>query len=287
MPPKRRNINAFKSPPRQGKKSLARFAGVRTVRSTDPDRVTTPGQLSEEGRARVVRAYLDGLVQLQDGRVVPINRSFYAVAQFFKIDKKTVKRCVERFESGDGFAHRPIPGRPRIWQTDSIIAFVQRTCLKEVIGSVWCLRKRLQVWLNKKRLSVNHGNWIPRRSMRDVMRRAKLMSKVRPQRPGLTEAHKEARRQHAERLKDMPADWWLETAFGDGTPARFRMNKRQIVNHNQDPLALPKWAHFSQGHLWGAMRLKTNWRTEWIHPPKGRQLNQRTRRSRESRRMTR
>ena len=90
MPPKRQNINARKSPPRQGKKSLARFAGVRTVRSTDPDRVTTPGQLSEEGRARVVRAYLDGLVQLQDGRVVPISKLFYAVAQFFKIDKKTV-----------------------------------------------------------------------------------------------------------------------------------------------------------------------------------------------------
>jgi transposase len=279
MPPKKaakkQPINRPKKTKNQGEKyelSAATIAKMRKVRpiveaSRRHGRSPTLGQLPEDMRWRVVDEYFHDTGLKFKG--VKLHKSMTRIAKYHDIHFSTVKHWVESAAKNGHVDDAPRTGRPAKQATPAVVEFVHARLDQTdpaMRDSPVKHKKQLQAEI-KRHCKKN----LPLRTLTHVMRKADAVSKATTLEAGMTDAHKAARLEYARKYADKPVQWWLECAFGDGTPCVHTWFKRQLVLKGQPSQRRPRFNSdkFSKGHVWGAMCVHTNWRTPWIHPPIG------------------
>jgi hypothetical protein len=277
MPPKKaakkQPINRpkkTKNGPKKLELSAATIAKMRKVRpqteaSRRHGRTPTLGQLPEDKRWQIVDEYFHDTGVKFKG--LPLKGSMTRIAMFHGIDFKTVRKWILSACENGHVNDAMRTGRPATQGTQEVVDFVRaRLDQDDPAMRDSPVKNKAQL---AAEISRHCGKKLPPRTLTDVLRKADAVSKARVAEAGMTDEHIEKRLAYANAYKGKPVQWWLECAFGDGTPCVHSLSKRQLVLRGQKTLRRPRLNSdkFAKGHLWGAVCVGTGWRTPWIHPP--------------------
>jgi hypothetical protein len=199
-------------------------------------RTPTPGMLTEEKRYQIVDEYFSDTGKTFKG--LPLKGSVRRIALFHGCDRNTVRRWIETFCESNKVDDKKRTGRPATTGTAAVVDFVKARLDQNdpaMRESPIHSKKQLQAEI-KQQLRVT----VSMRTLTTVLRKADAVSKSTVREAGMTEEQKEERLAFAKAYVDKPVQWWLECAFGDGTPCVHTSQKRQLVLRGQEGSASPK-----------------------------------------------